>query len=172
MPPRAPGRTSTGRARLCALLAAACLSLGTSAWALAAGGTEPYLQVTTRAGEVLVDVPLPDSLTWTIEWRHSVAQVTVLDRFAYRDGVMYVTGQVSPYLDIAGLGGYAGRGEMTQLPDGRYQLSDLDLPLYGNVHNFIIGTERAPTVLVVGDQRFALTPNHAGEHARIEVIFR
>src|SRR5690606_19365303 len=123
-----PGRTSTGRARLCALLAAACLSLGTSAWALAAGGTEPYLQVTTRAGEVLVDVPLPDSLTWTIEWRHSVAQVTVLDRFAYRDGVMYVTGQVSPYLDIAGLGGYAGRGEMTQLPDGRYQLSDLDLP--------------------------------------------
>lgn len=172
MSPRAPGRMSSGCARLCAFLAVACLGLGTSTWALAAGGPEPHLLVTTSAGEVLVDVPLPGSLTWTIEWRHSVAQVTVLDRFAYRDGVMYVTGQVSPYLDIAGLGGYAGRGSMIQLPDGRYQLSDLDLPLYGNVHNVIIGSERAPTVLVVGDRRFALTPGHAGEHARIEVIYR
>ncbi len=118
---------------------------------------------------MLVDVALPDTFTWEIEWRHSVAQVIVVDEFAYRDGLMLVTAQESPHLDIAGLGGFAGRGSMTQLPGGTYRLSEIDLPLHGNVHDIIIGTDRAPTVLIVGGQRYQLSRAHAGEHARIHI---
>lgn len=137
-----------------------------------AGGTAPQLVVTTADGEELVVAPLPDEMTWQLEWRHSVAQVTVLDLFAFRGGTMLVVGQVTPYLDIAGLGGFAGRGTMEQLPDGTYRLSDIDLPIFGNVHNFIIGTERAPSVLIVGTERFELSRMRPGDHARIEVQWR
>lgn len=172
MTARASGNELPGRARALVLGVVACLAVSAVIWAAGAGGQEPHLVVTTRAGDVLVDVPLPEDSTWTIEWLHSVAGVKVFDRFAYVDGVMYVTDQVTPHLDIAGLGGFAGRGTMTQLPDGRYHLSDIDLPLHGNVHNVIIGTERAPTVLVVAGRRFELSHEHAGQHARIEVVLR
>lgn len=169
---RASWDPSPGRARTLWAIAVAVLLTGMLQTVSAAGGKEPRLVVTTGAGEVLVDVALPDTMTWSIQWLHSVAQVQVEDRFAYRDGAMYVTEQLSPHLDIAGLGGFAGRGTMTQLPDGRYLLSDIDLPLYGNVHNIIIGTHRAPTVLIVAGDRYELSREHAGEHARIEVIIR
>ena len=48
----------------------------------------------------------------------------------------------------------------------------IDLPLPGNVHAIIIGTERAPSTLVVGDERFELTRLRPGEHARLEVLTR
>ncbi|HZW99096.1 MAG TPA: DUF1850 domain-containing protein [Trueperaceae bacterium] len=152
--------------------AVAAAGLVLSGLALAAGDATPRLVVTTAAGEVLVDAALPGDMTWAIEWRHSVAQVTVVDQFAYRDGTMYVTGQVTPHLDIAGLGSFAGRGTMEQLPDGRYRLRDIDLPLHRNVHNVIIGTRRAPSVLVVSGQRYELTSMAPGAHARIEVVER
>jgi len=141
--------------------------------ALAAGdAATPYVVVTTADGEVLAEAPLPADHRWRLEWRHSVVQVTVVDHFEYRDGVMLVVEQVTPHLDIAGLGGFAGRGTMEQLPDGRYRLSGIDLPLHGNAHSFIIGTERAPSVLVVGDERFELTRMRPGTHARLEVVLR
>jgi len=138
----------------------------------AAGGTELVLTVTTRDGEVLVRALLPDDATWRIEWTHSVAQVVVTDEFAWRSGVMYVTDQHSPYLDIAGLGTFAGRGRLVDAPSGGYHLADIDFPLHGNVHSLIIGSERAPTVLVVGDERFELSQTHPATHARIEVTSR
>jgi hypothetical protein len=140
-----------------------------AASAAAAGDARLLLSVTTTDGSVLVTTPLPPEATWSIEWRHSVAQVQIIDTFAWRDGVMYVTDQFTPYLDIAGLGAFAGRGNLTQLPDGSYHLSDIDLPLHGNVHRLIIGSDRAPTVLVVDGHRFALSETHPATHARIEV---
>ena len=140
-----------------------------------AGGDEgplPRLVVTTADGVVLVDAPLPDDRAWRMEWVHSVARVTVVDTFAYEDGVVMVTGQITPHLDIAGLGAFAGRGTVERLPDGRYWLRGIDLPLPGNVHAIIIGTERAPSTLVVGDERFELTRLRPGEHARPEVLTR
>lgn len=151
----------------------ACLALALSAAPAAADAAAvPHVVVTTLDGEVLADAPLPDDGRWRIEWRHSVAQVVVVDLFEYRDGRLLVIEQVTPYLDIAGLGGFAGRGTMEQLPDGRYRLSGLDMPLHGNVHSFIIGTERAPSVLVVGDRRFELSRLRPGAHARLEVVPR
>lgn len=181
MPTRASGENLAGRARRCALRSALVLAAlahvvaGGSAPDTSVGGwpVEPFhLVVTTSDGEVIVDTPLPDDLTWSVEWRHSVAQVAVVDTFAYRDGVMLVTGQMSPHLDIAGLGAFAGRGSVERLPDGRYWLRDLDFPLHGNAHGLIIGTERAPSVLVVGERRFELSRTHPGVHARMEVLIR
>ena len=48
----------------------------------------------------------------------------------------------------------------------------IDMPLYGNAHEFIIGSERAPSVLVVGDRRFELSRMRPGTHARLEVVPR
>lgn len=135
----------------------------------AAGDSGWLLTVTTRSGEVLVATPLPPDATWRLEWRHSVAQVRIVDMFAWRDGVMYVTDQYAPYLDIAGLGNFAGRGQLSQLADGSYHLSGIDLALHGNAHDLIIGSVRAPTVLVVGERRFPLSETHPATHARIEV---
>ena len=129
----------------------------------------PYLTVTTSAGELLVEVPLPAERTWSLEWTHSVAQVKVVDVFAWRDGTMYVTDQYTPYLDIAGLGNFAGRGELFELPSGGYRLAGIDFPLHGNVHSLIIGSARAPSVLVVDGRRFALSETHPATHARIAV---
>lgn len=132
----------------------------------------PYLQLTLRSGEVLIDTPLPADHRWRLEWTHSVAQVRVVDVFEWRDGTIYVTDQYTPYLDIAGLGNFAGRGELSELPDGSYHLQHIDLPLHGNAHDLIIGSRRAPSVLVVGEARFALSEAHPATHARIEVILR
>lgn len=121
---------------------------------------------------MLVSTPLPPDATWRIEWRHSVAQVLIVDLFAWRDGAMYVTDEFTPYLDIAGLGNFAGRGNLSQLSDGSYHLSDLNLALHGNAHDMIIGSVRAPTVLVVGERRFELSKTHPATHARIEVKSR
>ncbi len=112
---------------------------------------------------------LPPDGTWSIEWVHSVAQVTVVDVYAYRAGSILVTDQYTPYLDIAGLGAFAGRGHLIQLADGTYHLADIDFPLHGNSHDLIIGSDLAPSVLVVGDQRFDLSRTHPATHARIEV---
>jgi hypothetical protein len=127
------------------------------------------LTVTTRSGDVLVRTPLPPDATWRLEWRHSVAQVRIVEVFAWRDGTLYVTDQFTPFLDIAGLGNFDGRGTLTQLSDGSYHLSHIDLALHGNAHDLIIGSERAPTVLVVGGHRFELSESHPATHARIEV---
>lgn len=135
----------------------------------AAGDTTLLLTVTTASGEVLVTTSLPPDATWSIEWRHSVAQVRIVDVFAWRAGLLYVTDQFTPYLDIAGLGNFDGRGKLEQLADGSYHLSDIDLALHGNAHDLIIGSERAPTVLVVGERRFELSETHPATHARIEV---
>ena len=159
-------------------LAAILASLSTPGLAAgdaAAGATAdaaPYLLVTTAAGEVLVNVPLPADHTWQLEWTHSVAQVQVIDQFAWRHGTMYVTDQFTPYLDIAGLGNFAGRGDLSELADGSYHLSNIDLALHGNVHNLIIGSSRAPSVLIVGERRFRLSESHPATHARIEVQLR
>ena len=160
-----PGRAPPRLARLAVLLCAALV-------AGPARAAVPHLVVTTADGEVLADAPLPGDGRWRLEWRHSVAQVQVVDVFEYRDGVMLVVEELTPYLDIAGLGGFAGRGTMEQLPDGRYRLSGIDMPLYGNAHEFIIGTERAPSVLVVGGRRFELSRMRPGTHARLEVVPR
>lgn len=157
------------RLTLVLLLISALASLG---FASAAGDGQLLLSVTTRSGEVLVSTPLPPDATWRLEWRHSVAQVLVVDLFAWRDGTMYVTDEFTPYLDIAGLGNFAGRGNLNQLGDGSYHLSDLALPLYGNAHDIIIGSVSAPTVLVVGERRFELSKTHPATHARIEVKLR
>lgn len=142
------------------------------AFGCAAGSTELVLTVTTRDGEVLVSAPLPSDATWRIEWTHSVDQVLVTDEFAWRSGVMFVTDQHSPYLDIAGLGSFAGHGRLVDAPSGGYHLAGIDFPVHGNVHALIIGSERAPTVLVVGDDRFELSKTHPATHARIEVTSR
>lgn len=144
----------------------------TVASGFAAGDTQLVLSVTTRGGELLVSTPLPSDATWRIEWTHSVAQVQITDEFAWRSGVVYVTDQYSPYLDIAGLGTFAGHGRLVDMPSGGYHLADIDFPLHGNVHSLIIGSERAPTVLIVGDQRFELSKTHPATHARIEVTSR
>jgi len=167
---RAPTGPVPGRAPPLLAWTLAALAVAQASGAVQAA--LPYLVVTTAAGEVLAEAPLPADGRWRIEWRHSVAQVTVIDVFEYRDGVMLVVEQVTPHLDIAGLGGFAGRGTMEQLPDGRYRLHGIDLPLHGNVHNVIIGTERAPSVLVVGDARFELSLMRPGTHARLEVVQR
>lgn len=138
----------------------------------AAGGGVPTLVVTTASGEVLVDVPLPADLTWRLEWTHSVARVQIVDVFAWRDGTMYVTDQLTPHLDIAGLGHFAGRGELMSLAAGGYRLANIDLPLPGNAHGLIIGSVRARSVLHVGDNSYALSETHPGTHARIEVKLR
>lgn len=140
--------------------------------ARAAGDGWPVLTVTTLDEEVLVRVTLPPEATWSIAWTHSVAQVQIVDQFAWRDGIMYVTDQYTPYLDIAGLGGFAGRGEVLDVSTGGYHLANIDFPLYGNVHDLIIGSERAPTVLIVGTHRFELSRTHPATHARIEVSTR
>ena len=145
------------------------LLLASAAPGPAAGHVSLLLTVTTAAGEVLVTSPLPPDASWRIEWRHSVAQVPIVDVFAWREGIMYVTDEYTPYLDIAGLGNFAGRGQLSQLADGSYHLSNIDLALHGNVHHLIIGSESAPTVLVVGEHRFALSETHPATHARIEV---
>ncbi|HEX7040929.1 MAG TPA: DUF1850 domain-containing protein [Trueperaceae bacterium] len=160
-----PGRAPPRLARLAVLLCAALV-------AGPARAAVPHLVVTTADGEVLADAPLPGDGRWRLEWRHSVAQVTVVDVFEYRDGVMLVVEELTPYLDVAGLGGFAGRGTMEQLPDGRYLLHGIDLPIPGNVHRFIIGSERAPSVLVVGERRYELSRMRPGEHARLEVMPR
>lgn len=144
--------------------------------ALAAGDTAreatPFLTLVTREGEVLVDEPLPASRSWRLEWTHSVAQVAIVDVYAWRDGAIYVTDQFTPYLDIAGLGNFAGRGDLIELDDGGYHLANIDLPLHGNAHDMIIGSRRAPSVLVVGEDRFELSATHPATHARIEVDLR
>ncbi len=129
----------------------------------------PHLVVRTASGEVLVDAPLPPGGSWTLSWTHSVAQVTIRDVFAWRDGTMLLTDHYTPYLDIAGLGYTPGRGELVQEADGGYHIRGIDQPIYGNVFHHIIGTRRAPSVLIVGDQRFELSATHPGTHARIEV---
>lgn len=131
-----------------------------------------YLTLTTGNGEVLVDAPLPADHTWSLEWTHSVAQVLIVDVFAWRDGTLYVTDQYTPFLDIAGLGNFAGRGDLSELPGGGYHLANIDLPLHGNAHDLIIGSTRAPSVLVVGESRFELSKTHPATHARIEVDLR
>ena len=164
------------RLAILVLLFSAVTLLVVPATTLAAGdvmaGTTPYLTLTTRSGEVLVDVPLPDDHSWRLEWIHSVAQVKIVDVFAWREGVLYVTDQFTPYLDIAGLGAFAGRGDLTELADGGYHLANIDLPLHGNAHDLIIGSSRAPSVLIVGDSRFELSKTHPATHARIEVDLR
>lgn len=153
----------------------AVLSIGPStglAAGEAVGGQPPVLTVTTRDGVELVRIDLPPDMTWEISWTHSVTGVQVVDAFAWRSGVMYVTDEYAPFLDIAGLGAFAGRGRLLRTPSGGYHLADIDFPLHGNVHNLIIGSERAPSVLVVGDQRFELSRSHPGVHARIEVHSR
>ncbi len=180
---RAPGTAGARRARtrdraplpllaVLALVGASVVSPAPASLETADGEARPRLVVTTGDDVVLVDVPLPDDETWLIEWRHSVAQVTIVDTFAYREGTMLVTGQLTPHLDIAGLGAYAGRGALETRADGTYWLRDIDLPLHGNRHSLIIGTERAPSVLVVGDQRFELSRTNPGAHARVEVLHR
>ncbi len=130
----------------------------------------PQLVVVTEAGEELVRVSLKTDPTWEYVWTHSVAQVRVRDVFAWRDGTMRLTDQFTPYLDIAGLGHTPGRGTMRDDGDGGYWLADLDVPIAGNVHRFIIGTERAPSTLVHAGRSFELSETHPGVHARIEVI--
>jgi len=130
------------------------------------------LSVTTRAGELLVSAPLPPDGTWRIEWLHSVARVKIVDVFAWRAGRIYITDQYTPYLDIAGLGAFAGRGTVVQLDDGTYHVADIDLELHGGSHDLIIGSALAPSVLVVGDQRYELSKTHPATHARIEVSRR
>lgn len=129
----------------------------------------PYLTVRTADGELLAQLPLTAERTWSLEWTHSVAQVKIVDVFAWRDGTMYVTDQYTPYLDIAGLGAFAGRGKLIELPSGGYHLADIDFPLHGNAHSLIIGSVRAPSVLVVGGRRVALSETHPATHARITV---
>lgn len=166
-----------GRSRPLAFWLAVVVSAAVAPLSLAAGDAVPgtpaggtaYLTLTTEGGEVLVDVPLPADNTWSLEWTHSVAQVQVVDTFAWRDGTIYVTDQYTPYLDIAGLGDFAGRGDLVELPGGGYHLANIDFPLHGNVHHMIIGSRRAPSVLVVGDRRFALSETHPATHARLEV---
>ncbi|MDF1522161.1 MAG: DUF1850 domain-containing protein [Trueperaceae bacterium] len=130
----------------------------------------PELVVITDAGEELVRVSLKTDPTWEYVWTHSVAQVRVRDVFAYRDGTMLLTDQLTPLIDIAGLGHTPGRGDLRDDGDGGYWIADLDVPIAGNVHRFIIGTERAPTTLVHAGRSFELTATHPGVHARIEVI--
>ena len=168
--PRSRASATSGR-RVGTLLSLllAFLPVAGAGWAHAGGDAVLLLTVTTTNGEVLVSTPLPPGATWRIEWRHSVAQVQIVDVFAWRDGVLYVTDEYTPYLDIAGLGNFDGRGTLEQLADGSYHLSDIDLALHGNAHDLIIGSERAPTVLVVGEDRFALSETHPATHARIEV---
>lgn len=168
--PRAPAKRSRAL-RSSSLLTLACL-LACQGYVQAGGDAVAFLVLTTADGQVLVDVPLPADNTWRLEWTHSVAQVQVVDAFAWREGVMYVTDQYTPYLDIAGLGNFAGRGELRELPGGGYHLANIDFPLHGNVHSLIIGSSRAPSVLMVGDRRFALSETHPAAHARFEVHVR
>lgn len=162
-----PARSRHRHRLACTVLA--CLYLLVSL--ASAAGDEPLLElyVTTRSGEVLLAATLPPDGTWRIEWVHSVAQVKVVDVYAYRAGRIFITDQYTPYLDIAGLGAFAGRGSVVQLADGTYHLSHIDFPLHGNSHDLIIGSELAPSVLVVGGQRFELSRTHPATHARIEV---
>lgn len=130
----------------------------------------PQLAVTTEDGEELVRVSLKTDPTWEIVWTHSVAQVRVRDVFAWRDGTMLLTDQLTPFIDIAGLGHIPGRGELRDDGDGGYWIAGIDAPILGNVHRFIIGSERAPTTLVHAGRAFDLSTTHPGVHARIEVI--
>ncbi len=147
-------------------------ALGWLAIACAAGGVVPTLVLSTSHGDVIVAVPLPPDGVWSLEWTHSVAGVQIVDVFAWRDGRLYVTDQFTPHLDIAGLGHFAGRGELSSLPGGGYRLSGIDLLLSGNRHSLIIGSARAPSVLHVGDERYALSETHPGTHAHFEVELR
>lgn len=147
----------------------ASLFLFTASAAAAGDARALELTVTTRSGEILVSATLPADGTWHIEWIHSVAQVRIIDVYAYREGKIYITDQYTPYLDIAGLGAFAGRGSVVQLADGSYHLSRIDFPLHGNTHDLIIGSALAPSVLVIGDRRFELSETHPATHARIEV---
>ena len=76
---------------------------------------------------------------------------------------------LSTWLALAGLGAFAGRGKLIELPSGGYHLADIDFPLHGNAHSLIIGSVRAPSVLVVGGRRVALKETHPATHARITV---
>ena len=134
------------------------------------GRRGPHLLVTTAAGEELVRVSLKSDPTWAYVWIHSVAQVQVRDVFAWRDGTMLLTDQLTPLIDIAGLGHTPGRGDLRDDGDGGYWIAGIDAPIAGNVHRFIIGTERAPTTLVHAGRSFELSETHPGVHARIEVF--
>ncbi len=136
----------------------------------ALGRAGPELVVTTAAGEELVRVSLGADPTWAYVWVHSVAQVRVRDVFAWRDATMLLTDQMTPLIDIAGLGHTPGRGELRDDGDGGYWIAGIDAPIAGNVHRFIIGTERAPTTLVHAGRSFELSETHPGVHARIEVF--
>jgi hypothetical protein len=55
-----------------------------------------------------------------------VAQVRVRDVFAWRDGTMLLTDQLTPLIDIAGLGHTPGRGDLRDDGDGGYWIAGID----------------------------------------------
>jgi len=78
----------------------------------ATGEPGPALRVVSADGQVFLNLPLDHGLVWEIQWRHSVAGITVRDRFALRDGQMTLTDSFTPLLDVAGLGNMGDRGEL------------------------------------------------------------
>lgn len=132
--------------------------------------TGPELVVTTEDGEELLRVSLKTDPTWEYVWTHSVAQVRVRDVFAWRDGTMRLTDQLTPLIDVAGLGYTPGRGELRDDGEGGYWIAGIDAPIAGNVHRVILGTANAPTTLVHAGRSFELSETHPGVRARIEVV--
>lgn len=130
-------------------------------------GSSPLLLVVTDDGEVIVSAAIPE-LRWELHWRHSVSGLWLKDAFAWRDGQLILTDAYTPDLDLAGLGYTPGRGALRRTPEG-YHLAGIDAVI-PPTHRFRLGTSLAPTILVIGEERFPLSERHPGVRVRFEVV--
>lgn len=167
-------RTRAARGRWRRLPRAFALLLALLLLAPPALGADPgerswELVLRRSSGEELLRVALGEEARWTIAWRHSVSGSPVSDTFEWRDGTLYLVEHATLHLDIAGLGLTPGRGTLEEAPGGGFVIRNIFEPIHGNVHHFIIGSERTDMVLVHRDRSYPLSAHLPGVRARIEV---
>ncbi|WP_447926782.1 DUF1850 domain-containing protein [Vreelandella sp. EE27] len=102
------------------------------------GQAPARLTVTSDAGDVLLDHPIPDESRWCVAWNHSVAHFTVLDCYQNRGGQMVLERSHQPDF-AAGLGHIAGRGVQVSDGEGGYWINAIDEAVPGNRYRLRVG---------------------------------
>ena len=132
------------------------------------GTANSYLAVTNETGEVLLELDLTQTPTWSIRWNHSVTGILVEDYYALQNGHMILTQSHTPDF-AAGLGYIQGRGRLESDASQGYWIRDINEPVPGDRYALRVGSLAVDHRIVQGNRVYSLSERAAGERVYLEI---
>lgn len=124
--------------------------------------TQPDEDVT----EVIVELSLEPTPTWTVAWNHSVTGILVRDFYAVEAGIMTLVGSHTPSFD-AGLGHIPGRGRVVSDANHGYWIMDINEVVPGNRYLLRVGSENVNHRIIHEETTYSLSEVVAGKRVRV-----